>query len=305
MITMTDNAKPLRVLITGGAGHLGRTVATELLSRGHIVTIIDVRDCGGIAPQITADIRNEDAVCYAVSNVDVVVHAAALHGTHVRNYKPQDFLATNLLTTHAVLEAAASNQVLRFVYISSTSVYGVAPDHSANAAFWVDERTSLSPRDVNDLSKANCEDLCRYYGRTRHLPFVILRSGRFYEDDWVSTNIRKLFGAVDVRDVAQAVRLAVEADRILEDVYCISSRTNFTRDDVGRLINDTHNLLEQRYPGIGEAFQKAHLTLPPSIHRVVDCTRACEQLGYRPQWNFDGFLHQLVNMQSTQTAGLA
>ncbi len=120
-------AAPL-CLIPGGAGFLGINLCRHLLARGWAVRTLDIapfdypeRDR---VEAITGDIRDRAAVQAAMRDVQSVVHCAAALPLASRH----DIMTTSVDGTRLLLEAAATAGVGRFVFISSTAVYGI-PDH--------------------------------------------------------------------------------------------------------------------------------------------------------------------------------
>jgi UDP-glucose 4-epimerase len=283
----------MRIVITGGNGQLGQTLAPLLAKHGHDVTIVDQSPSESAHPTIITDIRNVDAMRRAVDGQDVVIHAAALHGIHMGTVSERHFIEVGVLGTHNVLEAARAAQVRKVIYISSTSVYGISSTQPRSKAIYVDEDTPLCPIDINDMCKVMGEQLCHYYRQNYQLNSSVLRVGRFFQDDWVTFNLRKLSGGVDIRDVAQAVLLAVEAQSRSDGTFCVASQTSFTQADIPYLAECADEVIEQRYPGAREAFARLGRSLPKTVHRVVNIARATHQLHYRPQENFVEFLERL------------
>ena len=97
----------MRVLLTGGAGFIGRHVLAELVARGHEVRVLDVRaECPG-AELVVGDVRDGSAVDAALSGVDAVCHLAAKVGLGVDVQDLPDYAGSNDLGTAVVLAAMA------------------------------------------------------------------------------------------------------------------------------------------------------------------------------------------------------
>jgi dTDP-L-rhamnose 4-epimerase len=125
-----------RVLITGGAGFIGRAVTKELLGRGHEVRILDSLieqvhgdrerpdDLDPDVELIRADVRNGDAVTKALKGVDAVIHLAAEVGVGQSMYAVERYTSANDVGTAVLFEKLIDDPVRRVVTASSMSIYG-------------------------------------------------------------------------------------------------------------------------------------------------------------------------------------
>jgi nucleoside-diphosphate-sugar epimerase len=118
----------LRYLITGGAGFLGINLCRHLLAQHGQVRTLDIAPCQyserSKVEVIDGDVRDRTTVFEATREVDVIVHAAAA----LPLAAPTEIFSTAVQGTALLLEAARAEQVQRFIFISSTAVYGI-PDH--------------------------------------------------------------------------------------------------------------------------------------------------------------------------------
>ena len=132
------------VLVTGGAGFIGRFVCDELLARGHRVRALDslieqVHGDGGRPDALSsevelikADVRDKAAVASALNGVDGVVHLAAEVGVGQSMYEVERYTSTNDVGTAVLFEALIDSPVRRVVTASSMSIYGEGLYRSAD-----------------------------------------------------------------------------------------------------------------------------------------------------------------------------
>ncbi len=130
------NALAETVLVTGGAGFIGRFVCDELLARGARVRALDslIEQVHGDTGRpdaldaevelIEADVRDKAAVARALKGVDSVVHLAAEVGVGQSMYEVERYTSTNDVGTAVLFEALIDRPVRRVVTASSMSIYG-------------------------------------------------------------------------------------------------------------------------------------------------------------------------------------
>jgi nucleoside-diphosphate-sugar epimerase len=143
-----------RILVTGGAGFLGINLCRELLARGFAVRSMDIAPFGfaerAVVQAIQADIRDPDAVTRAMADVDMVVHCAAALPLSSK----EEIHSTDVGGTRILLDIARRQAIKRFIFISSTSVYGI-PDH--HPLYEQDRLQGVGPYGV---AKISAEQLC-------------------------------------------------------------------------------------------------------------------------------------------------
>ncbi len=126
-----------RYLITGGAGFIGSNIAEKLINDGHFVRVLDNFFSGkeeNLAfaktlekdkfELVRGDIRDKDAADHACRGMDYVLHQAALRSVPKSLHDPASYNDVNINGIMTMLQAAAKNKIRRFVFASSSSVYG-------------------------------------------------------------------------------------------------------------------------------------------------------------------------------------
>jgi UDP-glucose 4-epimerase len=262
----------MRILITGAAGLIGGGVAA-LLRRAHEVVGLDVRPAPEV--QLLVDIGGP----LPLDGFDAVVHVAALHAPHVGRASENDLRAINVDATARLLEAALAAGVRRFVYTSTTSLYGHALEPKDGLAAWVDETVEPQPRDIYDETKLEAEALVRSAG----IPGAVLRMSRCFPEPVREMAIHRLHRGIDRRDVARAHALAVDCAAGCE-TYVISAPPPFSPDDRPALIEDAAALIRQRAPKVAAAFERRGWPLPRSLGRVYSPAKAAAQLGFTARY---------------------
>jgi len=176
----------MRILITGGAGFIGSHLAEKLLERGHEVVILDDfndfydpqikhANISGFAKDVSihhVDLRDSESVrnVFHREKFDAIAHLAARAGVRPSIQQPRLYYDTNVTGTLHLLEAAHVTGVERFVFASSSSVYGA----SKTIPFSEDQSLTqtLSPYGATKIAG---EFLCSTYSHLYQMRVVALR----------------------------------------------------------------------------------------------------------------------------------
>ncbi|MCH9634291.1 MAG: dTDP-glucose 4,6-dehydratase [Chlamydiae bacterium] len=153
----------MHILVTGGAGYVGACLVPDLLLRGHKVTVLDLYLFGDdvLASvkghpnliEIKGDIRNKEVVQNALKGCDTVIHLACISNDPSFELDPVLGRSINLDAFEPLLELSKQEGVSRFIYASSSSVYGVKKESN------VTEDMKLEPLTDYSKYKAECEEI--------------------------------------------------------------------------------------------------------------------------------------------------
>lgn len=172
----------MRILVTGGTGFIGSHLVSRLLREYVNVRVLCRRAGGRSFPnsqgvEITyGDLKDEQSVSQAVSDVQVVFHlAAATSGTW------EEYFQSTVMGTRRILETSARAGVNKFIYVSSLSVYGL---NSLQHGSVVKEDSPLEPkpeaRGFYARAKVEAERIVLEFMRDKALPISVLRPAIVY-----------------------------------------------------------------------------------------------------------------------------
>lgn len=175
----------MRSVVTGGAGFIGSHLVERLLADGAEVTVLDSftrgreRNLASVAADrrlriVKADIRDARAIAPAFEGADQVHHLAALADIVPSITDPMEYFTTNVDGTVNVLQAARAAGVKRFVYIASSTCYGI-PD-----VYPTPETAPIRTEYPYALTKHLGELCALHWGRVYGLPVVSLRLFNVY-----------------------------------------------------------------------------------------------------------------------------
>ncbi len=290
------------VLITGGAGFIGSTLARLLAERGSRVRILDDLSIGQRAyldgvehDLIAAPLADTDAVGKAVRGVDAVVHLAARAGIPDSVSDPLGTFAVNVAQLLGVLEAARRAGVPRFVFASSNAASG---DHEPPA----DETDLPHPASPYGASKLAGEAYCQAYAATYGMAACALRLSNAYgprslhkksvvaawlraalsgEPITIHGNGEQTRDFVFVDDLAAAVVAALDAPKnvVAGEVFQVGTGRETTINELARVVE----------AAVGRPLDIRRVEARPGdIRRNVSrVDKAAERLGYRARVPLD------------------
>lgn len=278
----------MKILLTGGAGDLGKVLSYQLEKLGHTAIRYDVRKPKDPYGQfIAGSILDRETLNKNLLNIDCLVHIAAWHGIHefTRQKDFYDFWDLNVTGTVNVFQAAAEKYIKNIIFISSESV--------------------VDNNGVYGWTKALGEQIAQRYFDYNHLNVLTLRPRAFipywnhevYKSyiDWVKWYWK---GAVHISDVAQSIIKGIELlanttlDRHL--ILPVDGAYEYTQQD----------LQDWDKNGSGETFKKYYgkyyelvksCGLDPSLKPTIqDISETTHWLAYKAQYSLINILKDLA-----------
>jgi nucleoside-diphosphate-sugar epimerase len=277
------------VIVTGGSGKVGRYCVEDLMAHRFDVTSIDVARSNNPAVWFTqADLTDFGQAFAALSGIDervakveAVVHLAAIPAPGLA--PNQVIFQTNLISTYNVFEAARQLGIKNIVWASSETVLGL-PFHTPPPYVPVDEEYPGRPETAYALSKHLGEEIARQFCRWDPdskiigLRFSNVMEPHDYEQfasfqDDARKRHWNLWAYIDVRDAAQAIRLALKADLKGAEVFVIANSDSVMERSNG-------DLLKEVYPDVPVKRKfGSHETL-------LAVEKARKILGYEPKFGW-------------------
>jgi nucleoside-diphosphate-sugar epimerase len=300
-----------KVLVTGGAGYVGHVLTPRLLAAGHEVTVFDSLFFGCRLPNspklrvIPGDIRDTAKIAEALKGQDAVLHLACI--SNDASFELDENLSTtiNYGCFEPLVIAAQKAGVKRFVYCSSSSVYGVSNSPQ------VTEDHALVPLTLYNKFKGMCEPLlwkhmaddftavairpatvCGYSPRTR-----LDLSVNILTNHAVNKGTITVFGGDQMRpnlhieDMVDAYQLMLEAphEKIHGEVFNIG----FENHSIASIAKMVQKIVGEEFPDKGEI---GIVTTPSDDNRSyhVNSDKVFRTLGYRPKRTIEDAVRDLA-----------
>ena len=163
-----------KILITGGAGYVGSVLTPHLLNKGHEVTVVDLMLYGETLEKhknlniAKGDIRNVELLKEKIKGNEIVIHLACISNDPSFELNPTLGKEINLDAFTPLVEISKNSGIKKFIYASSSSVYGIKTEKN------VDENMSLEPLTDYSKFKAECEKIL-FKHKSKDFVTVVLR----------------------------------------------------------------------------------------------------------------------------------
>jgi UDP-glucuronate 4-epimerase len=308
----------MRILVTGGAGFIGSHLVEKLLAAGHEVAVLDDfndfydpqikhANIAGFAKDVTmhhVDLRDGASVrnLFHRQKFETVAHLAARAGVRPSIQHPQLYYDTNISGTLHLLDAASVTKVERFIFASSSSVYGA----SKTVPFSEDQHLTqtLSPYAATKIAG---EFLCSTFSHLYQMRVIALRYFTVYGprqrpdlaihqftrrihagqpiDQFGDGSTRRDYTYID--DVIQGTMAALKYDGPLFDIFNLGESETIQLQD---LIGAIENALGKKAKINRLPEQAGDMPLT-----CADISKARKLLGYNPTTRFSDGLPRFID----------
>ena len=299
----------LKILVTGGQGFIGSWIVEKLSQMGHRVTTIDSEETYDVIERESLDKiyqwrqRNWKRVTKIQGNVtmpldrvwlrkqDIVIHLASYPRARIVHDHPEMGVENIVVGTTGMLQDCVEYGVKRFVYVSSSMIYGDFADGA-------DEKTVPNPINIYGEAKLTGERLTQQFNRAFGLEYVIARpSGVYGAGDIPDRVLSKFFdAAMNNQDI-----VVHGTDNRVDFTYVEDAADGIIRCALEKqAANKIFNITAGSANSLGEAAKKI-IQLTGSKSQIkdtgknklypnrgtLDVSQAQQLLGYQPQHSFD------------------
>jgi len=264
----------MKILITGGAGFIGKHLVKFLLEKGNTVTIFDnfsnslkksiseLVDSG--AELIEGDITNTMKINDSIKNHDLVIHLAAKISVSESIKNPSETFHVNIDGTKNVLEACLKNNIKKLIVASSAAVYG----ESESSVTKLTEDTEKNPVSPYGESKLRMEQEIREFKSKHSIDCIILRFFNIYGIGQTS----EYAGVITkfIERITQEKSLEIFGDGL-------QTRDFIAIDDV---ISSIHNAISNGNSGTYNIASGKAITIKDLAERMISLSRKKLQIKY-------------------------
>ena len=174
----------MKILVTGGAGFIGRNLSRKLINEGHEVVVLDSLLRGNKLDKDTfskitffkGDVRSKQLVLEASKACDVIFHLAAVLGVDIVADNPVETMDVEVIGTRNVVEASETNNVKYILYASTSGIYS----HSAIVKNALTEEVLVDPRTSYAMAKRYNEIYLASHHEERGINVISIRFFNVY-----------------------------------------------------------------------------------------------------------------------------
>ena len=292
-----------KIIVTGGAGFIGSHLVDRLLQEKNDVIVIDNYSRG--SPKnleqhknnkhftlINDEIEHKEKIDEALLDADAVIHFASISSVYRSITESEKINKVNVTGTLNMLDACIEKNVKRFIFASSSAVYG---ENNSNP---IKEDDCVEPLSPYAASKIAGEAYCNAYYKTYGLDTTILRfmnvygprtTGNYrrviskFADAIVNKKPIKIYGDgqqtrdfVYIADTVDAILLVLNSKKVKGETFNIGSGITTTVNQLADLMIKIANKPNQEIQHISELKNDVR-------HKVADISKLKNKLGFEPK----------------------
>jgi nucleoside-diphosphate-sugar epimerase len=303
----------MKYLVTGGAGFIGSNIVEELLKRGKSVRVLDNFSTGkreNLKPfekdieLLEGDIRSYHIVQEAVKGIDVVLHQAALPSVPRSIQDPITTNEVNIGGTLNLLDASVKESIKRFVFASSSSIYGNSPELPKHEGM---QPNPLSPYAVSKLAG---ENYCRVFSNLYNIQTICLRYFNVFgpnqdPNSQYSAVIPKFIKLINNNQPPVIYGDGTQSRDFTYVVNVVEANLIASRIDIGK--NNTLNVACHEQISLGNLINEINKIYGKNIKPIYESTKPGDikhsfasidliktKLNYEPKFSFKEGLKELI-----------
>ncbi|MBT7241071.1 MAG: dTDP-glucose 4,6-dehydratase [Candidatus Diapherotrites archaeon] len=305
----------MKLLITGGCGFIGTNFILHILAKYKDYEIINLDKLTYAGNKenlksvendsrytfVEGDICDRTLVDSVMKDVDAVVHFAAESHVDRSIENSKEFIMTNIVGTHTLLDSALANGKKRFHHISTDEVFG---ELGAEGKFT--ENTPYDPRSPYSASKASSDHLVRAYFHTHGLPITISNCSNNYGPYQFPEKLIPLFITnliegkkvgvygkgenirdwIHVDDHSEGVDLILH-NGVVGETYCLGGDEELTNITITKMLLAEFGVGEEKIEYVED--RKGH-----DFRYAIDFSKITKELGWKPQRDFEQGLKETI-----------
>jgi UDP-glucose 4-epimerase len=299
-----------KAIVTGGAGFIGSHLVDKLIEQDIEVTILDDLSTGkreNINPKaefIDCDIFKDTYgdLIFLLNGADTVFHLAAKTTVQESIEKPSLYNNINVIGTLNLLEAAAAMKVKRFIFSSSSSVYG-------NAKVPTSEDHPLNPISPYALNKLIGEQYCKLYSEVYGIDTVCLRYFNVYGDRMNNEGYKLVFPIfkeqilnnkpLTINNDGKQRRDFIHVDDVVRANILVAKHSSNFNGDIYNVGNGKNHSINEIADMFGGEKQYGNQVIEP-FETLAETAKIDLDLNFQPKKDLKQWISTYIEQNSTE-----
>tara|TARA_Y100000748_G_scaffold229040_1_gene193126 strand:+ start:1302 stop:2204 length:903 start_codon:yes stop_codon:yes gene_type:complete len=297
----------MKYVVTGGAGFIGSNLVNKLVSQEHEVHVIDnfisgkKENCNKKAIYYNLDLSKQSnfkKIKNIFRNADTVFHLACIARVQPSIKNPIDYEMNNTISTVILLKACVDTKVRRFIYSSSSSVYGNQKSLPFN------ENDKTNPLSPYGAQKLYGEILCKTFHEVYSLETVCLRYFNVYGEKQNTDGAYALVIGIFLNQISKKESLTIRGDGsqrrdftyvgdVVNANILASHSINVGSGDIINIGNGDNRSINEIASYIGGKFNYIDPVLEP-YETLADNSKAKKLLNWEPKQDVNSWIKEYI-----------